>query len=674
MFHSIYKYKLIFNQRNLSLINVDFLPDYRIISYMMLNIDYKSLIDKHDVISFDIFDTLLLRPYLNPYDLLRHIEEYSNAPGFFDARMFAEWQARKNSKFEDITLDDIYTYIPPRFVHLKETELDFERRLLRPRRLVADIYNYAISVGKKIAIISDMYLPLEFLQDVLNRNGYSHYNWIYISGNVGLAKHTGNLYKRFLSDAGVRPESVLHIGDSKVSDIEKAKLNGLDALHIPKLADMFFADKSYQKYRDLYKLNQNSLEISMIVMHMAIKWSENNALMQSSDNYWHDFGYCVGGPIAYSLCKYMLDVARTNDIPQVLFIARDGYSLHKVFDILKSDDDSIKTYYVYAQRVLRAKCLLDYADEHNADLIIQQLQDAGVNIPKFTCFAEKENFIYLNLPVLYKNAEKSCSDYRNYLLNLGIDAELKTLVADSGAATFSAQRLLATILERDIDGVYSIITNPNYARKNKIKYNVWATNPDDIKNITSLIEFVFMAPEPPVVDIKNCAPVYQTTVHPTEQFRNKIAVDISDGILAFVRDFLTGIDGLQIYFKPIDVNNYVLAFCCGMSKLDSNMLGAVNSSSNASHTEYKQNLLRDIRSYGLVRYGEVFNIKLLTIRQTVSGKCIYFFGIPVVRTITKNYKKYIMLLHAIPVMKIVKMGAKTKYYLFGKFNIFKTCN
>jgi hypothetical protein len=37
-------------------------------------------IDKHDVISFDIFDTLLVRPYVNPYDMFVHgvISDFAN--------------------------------------------------------------------------------------------------------------------------------------------------------------------------------------------------------------------------------------------------------------------------------------------------------------------------------------------------------------------------------------------------------------------------------------------------------------------------------------------------------------------------------------------------------------------------------------------------------------------
>ena len=35
----------------------------------------KSKIDSYDIISFDIFDTLLLRPYVKPTDLFLHIEK-----------------------------------------------------------------------------------------------------------------------------------------------------------------------------------------------------------------------------------------------------------------------------------------------------------------------------------------------------------------------------------------------------------------------------------------------------------------------------------------------------------------------------------------------------------------------------------------------------------------------
>ena len=62
---------------------------------MILSDDLKNKINKAEVISFDIFDTLLLRPYLKPTDLFRHMEEVYHANGFATARIEAEKTIRK---------------------------------------------------------------------------------------------------------------------------------------------------------------------------------------------------------------------------------------------------------------------------------------------------------------------------------------------------------------------------------------------------------------------------------------------------------------------------------------------------------------------------------------------------------------------------------------------------
>ena len=62
---------------------------------MFLNDGLKYLIEKHNTISFDIFDTLLLRPYAKPTDLFKHLEKLENAQGFAAERVMAEKRAPK---------------------------------------------------------------------------------------------------------------------------------------------------------------------------------------------------------------------------------------------------------------------------------------------------------------------------------------------------------------------------------------------------------------------------------------------------------------------------------------------------------------------------------------------------------------------------------------------------
>ena len=88
--------------------------------------DIKSRIDSHQIISFDIFDTLLLRPYVKPTDLFLHMEKVYKIPFFCYLRQEAEKNAKINHQgIEDITLDMIYAEIDDKFKSFKHKELDW---------------------------------------------------------------------------------------------------------------------------------------------------------------------------------------------------------------------------------------------------------------------------------------------------------------------------------------------------------------------------------------------------------------------------------------------------------------------------------------------------------------------------------------------------------------------
>ena len=50
----------------------------------------KNKINKADIVSFDIFDTLLLRPYCKPSDLFYHIGQVKKMPFFATLRQETE--------------------------------------------------------------------------------------------------------------------------------------------------------------------------------------------------------------------------------------------------------------------------------------------------------------------------------------------------------------------------------------------------------------------------------------------------------------------------------------------------------------------------------------------------------------------------------------------------------
>lgn len=172
-------------------------------------------IKKHDIISFDIFDTLLVRPYAKPTDLFRHMEKLYKIKGFYKNRIRAEEQARyKHIDFEDITLEQIYEEIEEKYKPFKEKEMELEEKILTVHKENKKLYDYALNIGKKIIIASDMYLPKDFIEKILMKNGYTNYHKIYLSSDLKLSKASGNLYKYIIDDLNIKPSSMLHIGDN----------------------------------------------------------------------------------------------------------------------------------------------------------------------------------------------------------------------------------------------------------------------------------------------------------------------------------------------------------------------------------------------------------------------------------------------------------------------------
>lgn len=598
---------------------------YEIVLKNIVNKKIIKLIEKNDIISFDIFDTLLIRPYLNPYHLLDHIERYTKCKGFAQNRFNAEAEARKNSNREDIKYDEIYALVNSKYKDLKEIELQFEYTLLKQNSHIFDIYNYAKSLGKKIIFISDMYLPKDFLIKVLSKNGYDYFDDFYLSSEVGLAKYSGKLFEKFLNDYKINPSRVLHIGDSFLSDVEKPKKYGINTYHIPKISDMFLENKNNKRYAKLYKNNPYNLEVSIILEILSEKYLHNKDIFNNVVNYMYDFGYCIGGPIGYGFVKFILKQSEINNCSQLLFVARDGFLLKKITEILS---DKFKTFYVYAQRILRSRILLNYGDQHNADLLLSVIDEQIPRHKQLKTFQEKKEYIEKNLYKMFDYSSKKKEEYLKYILSLGINVNKNTSVIDTGAATFSAQLLLENTLNKKLYGLYTIITNQEYAKENQICYSTWSS-PEDIKNITSLIEFCFTSPELPVIDIRNCNPVYIQNPKPEEIYRNSLYPKISCGILDFVKDIHARLGQFEIEFSGKEVNEYIKCFCENLSNLDYLALRKVKSSSNSSHTEYAHNFIEQISTKRKSKfYKNIFSIHN-QYSNNVKRKVLILFGIKI---------------------------------------------
>ncbi|ECY0969914.1 hypothetical protein F7A07_09115, partial [Campylobacter coli] len=112
------------------------------------------------IISFDIFDTLLVRPCINPSDMFKIIATRAGLDeSFIKIRQLAEQYARENKPFyeDDITIDDIYRHLHLNFElsieeceRLKIIEMEVEFDYLYPKNSIQDLFFEALENRKKV--------------------------------------------------------------------------------------------------------------------------------------------------------------------------------------------------------------------------------------------------------------------------------------------------------------------------------------------------------------------------------------------------------------------------------------------------------------------------------------------------------------------------------------------
>ncbi len=291
---------------------------------------------RYKIISFDIFDTLIVRPCISPSDIFSLAGRAAGYSGAFsDIRRACEAAARReNAEHEDITAESIYSVMArclalskEQSSRLSDAEKDCEFSLLRPRNSVRKIYEAAKNAGKDIIIISDMYLSSAFLDKILGNCGYTGYKKLYVSSEYDAAKNSGKLYRIVADDLkkqGVSPSEVLHIGDNHGSDVDKARRNGFSACHIP--STISAADRD-PYFRMLLTLNGKKGDNTFLIGFSLHRAFDALSAQPCGDAFIHDIGKTtemVLAPLMMSFAANVLSDCRKNGVKRLVFLRKDG--------------------------------------------------------------------------------------------------------------------------------------------------------------------------------------------------------------------------------------------------------------------------------------------------------------------------------------------------------------
>lgn len=301
-------------------------------------------IDVHPVITFDVYDTLVCRVIYKDRDLWQLVDrEYQKRNhvkpiGFYKKRETADHKARKTYPYREVTLDEIYEVFADLYGQeladaCKALEIELEINLTFPNDEVIEAYQYALQQGKKVYIISDMYLTDTIIGQVLEHNKITGYNKLFVSCIYRKTKHEGGaLFSAVLEEIQADAKDVLHIGNDAKADIQQSKVVGLDAYLIKPPSRKSYVNESKAK---------SDLDYSLL--YGFIKKHNSS---QTPDSLAYRLGFDVFGPIVKGFMEWIKVHKGNYNLDAILFLARDGYVLQEISD----QEGELTSFYSYLSR------------------------------------------------------------------------------------------------------------------------------------------------------------------------------------------------------------------------------------------------------------------------------------------------------------------------------------
>ncbi len=347
-----------------------------------LNRSPRQMIDQIDstgiqLIAFDIFDTLLCRPLLNPEtnksiiarrlggDLGRLFTQY---------RGIAEQQAR-TIKGQDVGLDEIYSQLgklsglsKSSLAQMKKLEEEIEEASLEPRIEVIDLYTRALETGKPVVLMSDMFLSKNLIEKILTKFGISGWNDFFLSNDIGLRKDTGELYNHVLRHYAIGPKELLMIGDNERSDVQIPCDMGASYLHafrpvemargLPRLSNVI---EQHERYGDLDAELTLGLVLRKNFAPLSLHHIDPQSVVDTTPYHW---GYSLVGPLLVSFTQWLIQKAREDGIDRLYFLSREGKIIKDVYDQWsKGKEDAPKSdYLVISRRAAGVAAITSFED------------------------------------------------------------------------------------------------------------------------------------------------------------------------------------------------------------------------------------------------------------------------------------------------------------------------
>lgn len=339
---------------------------------MSLNEAVKS--DKYQVICFDIFNTLLVRPLFASGDIYKLLgkkigyENLHDAVSMAEKRLLADEETDRTCISSEMLYREIEKLFPKKFSAEKAlaAEEELYLNICTERRYVKKVYDAALRNGKEIAIVTDYPVSRRLLEKLLEKNGYTGYRDIYIVHETGAAKKDGALFKliaKEFSDVAASALGIFYLTTVYDNDMKSAEGVGMSARYIP---SPIAALRKCRKLGELYNNFPSDSDNRYLIAYSANRVFDDPFVEYSGDGYLNgnidNFGEFVFSPLVLAFEKWMLDDCEKSGVTDLCYVYRDGYLPEKIHNVMGKYYSSVNTCRMYLTRALAN---VFYAEENN---------------------------------------------------------------------------------------------------------------------------------------------------------------------------------------------------------------------------------------------------------------------------------------------------------------------
>lgn len=538
----------------------------------------KKEIDIHDVISFDIFDTLIMRKCHIPPLIFDEVgNKIENGEWFKQQRISAAAVVsnRTNGVF---TIDDIYhemvvnNGLDSAYAgNLRAIEIDTELANATQRADIVECFYYALEKKKQVILVSDMYLPSNVITMLLAKCGIEGYHKLYVSGEQGGTKRNGDLWSKVAQVIG--EQKVLHIGDDGVSDGDNCKRVGFDTFVIKQSSEML--ELSSLKKLILSARTTDDLRILGLIekglFNNAFELAESDGTPTVRNAKY--IGYLFFGTLTLSYLSWLIEKTKENQIERILFISRDGYILKEAYEnILKHRKVySCEPEYFYTSRRIAGLAALKTEYDISQMLVNfdfrGSLREALFHMFGLDCHEEGAeldkqlynwdrdeliNFVIENYKTeILESACTMSESYSKYLENVFKDKTKKTVTVDLRSSGTNLYHL-NTLYGLDLKG-YNFLLRKVQSKLFKSEELSFPYLKDSglsllgKYNITSacdIAECIYTSPNGMLLEFENGQPVFEEI---TNNHRDVDSIlEAQEGIVEFIDEFFAITSGREL--------------------------------------------------------------------------------------------------------------------------------